>query len=122
MRTKAGNKTITLDNTKKFLRDISIGRIKDRKETESEYLKSVSKDNDLLKETTKRYTDVKKELKNIFDDVKYTIFGLDNINEQPDTTDMPNLESEEPAEQRRKQKGQELKILTPQQMLSRLPI
>ena len=35
---------------------------------------------------------------------------------------MPDLESEEFAAQRRKQKGQGLKILTPQQMLSRLPI
>ena len=38
--------------------------------------------------------------------------------EPPDTTDMPELESEESAEQR----GQGLKILTPSQMLSRLPI
>ena len=37
---------------------------------------------------------------------------------QPDTTDMPELESEESVEQR----GQGLKILTPSQMLSRLPI
>ena len=38
--------------------------------------------------------------------------------EQPDTTDMPDLESEESADQ----KWQRLKILTPNQMLSRLPI
>ena len=43
-------------------------------------------------------------------------------NEQLDTKDMPDLEGEESAEQRRNQKGQGLKILTPQQMLSRLPI
>ena len=45
-------------------------------------------------------------------------------NEQLETIDVPDLESEESAEQRRKQKGQGLryKILTPQQMLSRLPI
>ena len=42
--------------------------------------------------------------------------------EQPDTTDMPALESEESAEQRRNQRGQGLKILTPDQMLNRLPI
>ena len=35
---------------------------------------------------------------------------------------MLDLESEESAEQRRKTKGQGLKILTPEQMLSRLPI
>ena len=46
----------------------------------------------------------------------------DNDDEQLDTTDMPHLECEESAEQRRKHKGHGLKILTPQQMLSRLPI
>ena len=35
---------------------------------------------------------------------------------------MPELESEESAEQRRNQQGKSLKILTPNQMLSRLPI
>ena len=35
---------------------------------------------------------------------------------------MPNLKTEESAAQRRKQEGKGLKILTPQQMLSRLAI
>ena len=39
-----------------------------------------------------------------------------------DILDLPNLETEEPAEQRRNQTGQGLKLLTPNQMLSRLPI
>ena len=39
-------------------------------------------------------------------------------NEQPDTTVMPDLQSKESA----KQRGQGLKILTPDQMLSRLTI
>ena len=43
-------------------------------------------------------------------------------NEQPDTTDMPELEREKPAEQEKKQKGQGLKILIPRQMLIRLAI
>ena len=42
--------------------------------------------------------------------------------EQLDTTNMPDLEIEKSAEQRRKHKGHGLKILTPKQMLSRLPI
>ena len=42
--------------------------------------------------------------------------------EQPDTTGMFDLQSEESAEQKRNQSGQGLKILTPDQMLSRLPI
>ena len=45
-------------------------------------------------------------------------------NEQPYTTDIPDLESEESAaeQRRRNQQGKGLKILTPYQMLSRLPI
>ena len=39
---------------------------------------------------------------------------------EPGTTDMPDLESEKSAEQRRNQEGQRLKILTPDQMSSRL--
>ena len=42
--------------------------------------------------------------------------------EQLDTKDMPVLESEESVAQRRNQEGQRLKMLTPNQMLSRLPI
>ena len=51
--------------------------------------------------------------------------GLETQNsddEQPDTTDMAGLESEESAPQRRNLKGKGLKILTPIQILSRLPI
>ena len=40
----------------------------------------------------------------------------------PNTTGMPKLESEEPAAERKNQPGQGLKILTPHQILSRLPI
>ena len=46
----------------------------------------------------------------------------DETDEQQDTTDMPKLESEESAAQRREQEGKVLKILTPQQMLSRMSI
>ena len=46
----------------------------------------------------------------------------ETVDEQLDTTDILDLESKEYAEQRRKHRGQGLKILTPQQMLSRVPI
>ena len=42
--------------------------------------------------------------------------------EELDNTNMSELESEESAAQRRNQTGQGLKILTPNQMLNRLPI
>ena len=45
----------------------------------------------------------------------------DGDGEKPDTTNMPNSEKGESAEQRN-QEGQGLKILTPNQVLTRLPI
>ena len=42
--------------------------------------------------------------------------------EQRDTIDMPELKSEESTARRRNQQGKGLKILTPNQMLSRLSI
>ena len=42
--------------------------------------------------------------------------------EQPDTTNMLGLESEESVAERRNQQGEGVKILTPNQLLSRLPI
>ena len=44
------------------------------------------------------------------------------LNEQPDSTYMPDLESEESVAQRKEQKVRGIKILTPDQMLIRLPI
>ena len=41
---------------------------------------------------------------------------------QPDTINMPKLEDKESAAERKNQQGKGLKILTPDQMLSRLPI
>ena len=46
----------------------------------------------------------------------------ESSNEKSDTTNIPDLETEESAAQRRNHKVKGLKILTPQQMLSRLPI
>ena len=46
----------------------------------------------------------------------------DILNSEIKCNSIPDLESEEFAEQRRNQRGQGLKILTPNQMLSRLPI
>ena len=51
-------------------------------------------------------------------------FGIKEMleNEEKTPKDMPDLETEQSAAERRKHKGHGFKILTPQQMLSRLPI
>ena len=43
-------------------------------------------------------------------------------NEEIDTTDMPELESEESAAKRQSTEGHGLKIITPNQMLNRFPV
>ena len=48
--------------------------------------------------------------------------STEHPNKQPDIRDMPEFESEESIEQRRNQQGKGLKILTPNQILSKLPI
>ena len=55
----------------------------------------------------------KKHLVNVVEDILDRVRWRGNI---------PDLESEEPAAQRRNQSGRRLKILTSNQMLSRLPI
>ena len=101
----------------------------------------------LLQDTVSEKIDeseFKKEYNNIADDVKCIlktprltrsqnkmvdmllllneITKLKKSDEQPDTTDMPELESEESAAKRIYIEGQGLKVLTPDQMLSRVPI
>ena len=55
-------------------------------------------------------------------DEKESSIAIQQSDEQPDTTDIPDLESEESAAQRRNQQGKGTKILTPNQMLNRLSI
>ena len=50
------------------------------------------------------------------------IFNEPKTDEQLDTTDMPDLEIEESAAQRKNQQEKRLKILTASQPLSRIPI
>ena len=55
-------------------------------------------------------------------DEKESGIATQQSDEQLDNTDMPDLEREESTAQKRNQQGQGLKILTPNQILSRLPI
>ena len=74
-----------------------------------------------------KMADIFKQLKEIFvrlktDDETDDKKDDETDDEQLDTIDMPDLEREESAKQRKNQRGQGLKILTPNQILSRLPI
>ena len=110
---------IALDKAKSLLKDISSKKMnghefKEKYNNIFEYAKKILNKQPLI--TNEENIKILSLLKEIIkpNDKK--------TDEQPDTTNMPELESEESAEQRRNQQGKGLKILTPSQMLSRLPI
>ena len=117
-------KKIALSDMEYVLNDIVTEKINNKYDAKQEYLKKIQDDEHLLRSRKYRKGGKNWKLLDIIDDVKYIVFGPDFPSEEklPEITDMPDLESEKSAEQRRKQEEQGLKILTPQQMLSSLPI
>ena len=133
--TSKGKKKITLKNVEKLPESIISGKV-NKKEARNSIADDVNKLNRLelteptrkmlpifrqLEETfmgTKADDEVDDETDNKTDDKDYE----DNEDDKKiDTADTPNLEGEESAEQKRKQEAKGLKILTPQQILTRLP-
>ena len=115
-------KKIALSDIEGFMNDIVTGKINNKYDAKQEYLKKIQDDEDLLK--SKKYCKADKTWKliDIIDVVKFIVFGPAFFSEEKlsEIIDMPELETEKSAEQR-KQQGQGVKIITPQQMLSRLP-
>ena len=131
--TRLEETNITLKNAEKLLESMISGKINKKKARDmyNDIAEDVNKLNKLKPtESTKKILPIFKQLEEIFmgskadeeADQEVDDEADDETEEQPDTTDMPELESAKSAEQRRKQEGQGLKILTPQQMFSRLPI
>ena len=134
--TSIGKRKITLKNTEKLLEGIISGKI-DKKEARKRFNSIADDANKLnrleLAEPRKKMLPIFKQLQEIFMGTKADD-EVDNVTddkiddedneygEEIDTTDMPDLESEESAAQRREHEGKGLKILTLQQRLNRLPI
>ena len=110
-------KKVRLKNVEDFLNDILTGKIENKYDAEKEYFKNIQSDEDSLKSQKYRKGDKPQRLVKFIDDTKYIVFGLLFPSEEED---MPELESEESAEQR--QTGQGLKLLTQKQRIIRLPI
>ena len=110
-------KKIAYVRLQQFLQDILEGKFNDTREVKEYYSKNIydkydRKIRSLNTEASKKMTDVYQQVRKIF-----IIPSYDETDEQPEIIDMPE-EAEESAEQ----EGEGVKILTPQQMLSRLPI
>ena len=131
--TRLGKKSITLKDAKELLENIISGNI-NKKKARAIYASIADDTNKLIgpKSTVSRekIKFIFKQLQEIFMESKTDEEVDDEIDnevddetdEQPDTTDMPELKSEEFAAQRREDEGKGLKTLTPEEMLSRLLI
>ena len=111
LRTNVDGREITLDNTESLLKDLGNGTL-DGNEFKREYNNIVSDVNAIINKLT--ITRNQEKMVKIMSLLK----EIPKLDEKPDTKDMPELESEESASERRNQQGQGLKILTPNQMIT----
>ena len=120
LKTNVDVKEITLDNAESLLKSITSAKI-NNSEFKKKY-KNIVDDVDAILEKPV-LTRTQEKMVNILSLLTEIPKSKDKKpDEQRDTTDMSELESEESPEQEKNQRGQELKILTPNQMLSRLRI
>ena len=119
------------------------GKFNNAKEAKNMYLNNVYGDEEKLRKSDNR-TDHRKDMIEVYDQVRKffitpsPIPDMDYVPtsdksnedekdyeltlEQPDTTNVSDLQGTESAEERKKEEAKGLKISTPEQMLSRLPI
>ena len=124
LKSNLDGREITLDNTENLLRDLGSGKIDIHESGKIDIHEFKEKYNNIADDVEKIInspTITRNQAK-----IEETLSLLKEIVEGPlykqlDTTDMPELESEESDAQRRNQ-GHGLKILTPNQMLSKWPI
>ena len=121
-------RAITLENAESLLKDLGNG-ILDRHEFKNRYKNNANDTEAIINKSplTRSQNKMLETLLLLKELVVKTLYKNSSqkkqeSSEQPDTTDMPELESEESTAERRNQLGQGLKMLTPDQMLSRLPI
>ena len=117
LKINADGREVTLDNTESLLKSVGSGKI-NKNQFKKEY-KNIANG---VEKTLNRSMFTRNQIKMI--KILSLLRGIVEgpLYEQLATTDMPELESEESAAQRINQQGQGLKILTPNQVLSRLPI
>ena len=118
LKTNVDGREITLGNTENLLKDLGNG-ILDGHEFKNRY-NDIANDVKAIVNKSPLTRNQNKMIETLI--LLKEILKPKKSDEEPNTTDMTELESEESAAKRRNQPGQGLKILTPDQMLSRLPI
>ena len=117
LKINADGREVTVDNTESLLKSVGSEKI-----NKSQFKKEYKNIANGVEKTLNRSMFTRNQIKMI--KILSLLRGIVEgpLYEQLATTDMPELESEESAAQRINQQGQGLKILTPNQVLSRLPI
>ena len=119
---------VNLKRVSRFIDDILSGKINNKYDAEKVYIE-IMKDENLLR-NYKNFPMNKnaQTIATVVSNLGYAVFGpavfgpKDNADDikNVDIRDMPDLEPEEDAEKR--QKGQGIKIMTPNQLITRMPI
>ena len=122
LKTSVDGREITLDNIGSLLKDVGSGEI-DGSQYKKEY-NNIVNDADVIVNKPMLTRNQEKIVKIISTLKEILEPSNKKSDKQPDIIDMPELESEESAaeQRRRNQQGKGLKILTSNQMISRLPI
>ena len=118
LRPNENGKKITLNNTESLLKDLG-NELVDGHEFKNRY-NDIADDIEAIVNTASITRSQEKIVKILL--LLKEISKPKKSDEQPDTIYMPELESEESAAERRNIEGKGPKILTPNQMFSRLPI
>ena len=103
---RKNKKTIGLIKIRKIIKDLGSGKTNSVDSLISRYLKDISSDKEYLDEKNLVIDSKGEKLKKLFQDFEYALFGV-----------FPPVSDEN-----KKQEGVGLKILTPRQMITRLPI
>ena len=120
LKTDDDGEEITLDKVESLLKGLGSGKI-DKHEFKEKYNGIVCDAKKILKRQP--FTTNEKNMIEIISLLREIYKPKDKkTDEQPDTTNMPELQSKESAQQIKNQEEKGLKILTPNQMLSRSPI
>ena len=121
------SKIVNLKSVSRFMDDILSGKFNNKYDTEKVYIKIIEDENLLSNYKIFSRNKNAQTIATITKNLRYAIFGPllpskynDDDIENVDIREMTDLESEEDAEKRKK--GHGLKRMTPNQLITRLPI
>ena len=110
-------------NLQIFVKDILRGKINSKCDAAEEYLKNISDDQNLFEKITRNKQGSRRQkIKSYMSTAEFIIFGPDGPSKSDTNSESEKLDIAEAGRSEDEQQGQGLKIMTPKQMITRLPI